>query len=68
MPLLSRGLLGGSMRRVTPADRLRYWFDNTISMGTVALIGWLFVVIVALVLAGTLFVYATGIAPEVEGT
>ena len=55
------------MRRVTLADRLRYWFDNTISMGTVALIGWLFVVIVALVLAGTLFVYATGIAPAVEG-
>jgi voltage-gated potassium channel Kch len=60
-------LLGGSMRRITLADRLRYRFDNTISRGTVALIGWLFVVIVALVLAGSLFVYATGIAPEVEG-
>ncbi len=55
------------MKRITLADRLRYRFDNTISRGTVALIGWLFVVIVALVLAGSLFVYATGIAPEVEG-
>jgi voltage-gated potassium channel Kch len=54
------------MRRITLAHRLRYWFDNTVSRGTVALIGWLFAVIVALVLASTLFVYATGIA-EIQG-
>src|SRR5215217_6992511 len=54
---------GGSMRRITLADRLRYWFDNTISRGTVALIGWLFALVAALVLTSSLFVYATGIAP-----
>lgn len=45
------------MRKVTLADWLRYRFDNTISKGTVALIGWLFLVLLALVLASTLFVY-----------
>src|SRR3712207_8527300 len=55
------------MRTITLADRLRYWFDNTISRGTVALIGWLFAVIVALVLASSLLVYATGIAPGIQG-
>ena len=51
------------MRKITLADRLRYWFDNTIARGTVALIGWLFIVVVALVLTSSLLVYATGIAP-----
>jgi voltage-gated potassium channel Kch len=55
------------MRTITPADRLRYWFDNTISRGPVALIGWLFAVIAALVLTSSLLVYATGIAPETGG-
>jgi len=55
------------MRKVTLADRLRYWFDNTISRGTVALIGWLFLVLVALVLTSTLFVYLTGLAPASGG-
>jgi ion channel POLLUX/CASTOR len=54
-------------RKVTLADRLRYRFDNTISKGTIALIGWLFLVLLALVLASTLFVYLTGIAPGAEG-
>ncbi len=57
----------GSMRKVTLADRLRYRFDNTISRGTVALIGWLFVLLAALVFAGSLVVYATGVAPDVDG-
>jgi voltage-gated potassium channel Kch len=55
------------MRKITLADRLRYRFDNTISRGTVALIGWLFVVVVALVFTSSLFVYVTGLAPKVEG-
>src|SRR5215213_6425340 len=68
-PILGRSgyLRGGSMRKITLADRLRYRFDNTISRGTVALIGWLFVVVVALVLTSSLFVYVTGLAPEVQG-
>jgi voltage-gated potassium channel Kch len=52
-----------STRKVTLADRLRYRFDNTISRGAVALIGWLFLVLLALILASTLFVYLTNIAP-----
>src|SRR5918998_4658712 len=55
------------MRMITPADRLRYWFDNTISKGPVALIGWLFAAIAALVLTSSLLVYATGIAPGQPG-
>ncbi len=42
------------MRKLTLADRLRYRFDNTISRGTVALIGWLFAVVAALVLTSSL--------------
>src|SRR5215211_1752659 len=55
------------MRRITLANRLRYWFDNTMARGTVALIGWLFVLLAALVVASALVVYATGVAPEVGG-
>ena len=55
------------MQEATLAERLRYWFDNTISRGTIALIGWLFVLILASVFAGSLLVYVTGIAPEVGG-
>ncbi len=55
------------MRRVTLADRLRYRFDNTISKGTVALIGWLFLILLALVLTSTLFIYLTGLAPGSGG-
>jgi voltage-gated potassium channel Kch len=57
----------GSMRKITLADRLRYRFDNTISRGTVALIGWLFVLLAALIFASSLVVYATGVAPEAGG-
>jgi ion channel POLLUX/CASTOR len=56
------------MRKVTLTDRLRYWFDNTISRGTVALLGWLFAVIVALVLTSSLLVYVTGIAAKPGGS
>src|ERR671910_1505051 len=55
------------MRRITLADRVRYRFDNTISRGTVALIGWLFVLLLALVFASSLVVYTTGFAPEIGG-
>ena len=55
------------MRTITLSDRLRYWFDNTVSRGPIALIGWLFAIVVALVLTSSLLVYATGIAPEVGG-
>ena len=55
------------MRKVTLADRLRYRFNNTISRGTVALISWLFAVLVILVFMSSLLVYTTGTAPEIGG-
>src|ERR687894_2030373 len=55
------------MRKITLTDRLRYQFDNTISKGTIALIGWLFLMLAALVLTSTLFVYLTGLAPSSGG-
>jgi ion channel POLLUX/CASTOR len=57
----------GNRWKITLADRLRYRFDNTISRGTVALIGWLFVLLGALVFASSLIVYVTGVAPEAGG-
>jgi voltage-gated potassium channel Kch len=38
------------LTRVTRRDRVRYWFDRTMSKGTPALIGWLGLASVALVL------------------
>ena len=37
------------MPRVTGRERLRYWFDGTMSRGTPALIGWLAVVLLSMV-------------------
>lgn len=37
------------MSRVTFRERARYWFDNTMAKGTIALIGWLALVSVALI-------------------
>ncbi|PZG08723.1 CASTOR/POLLUX-related putative ion channel [Nonomuraea aridisoli] len=37
------------MSKVTFRERVRYWFDNTMSKGTASLIGWLAVVSVALI-------------------
>ena len=42
------------MSRATFRERLRYWFDNTMSRGTVALIGWLALVSLGLILMVTL--------------
>ncbi|MFC4913548.1 CASTOR/POLLUX-related putative ion channel [Actinomadura gamaensis] len=39
------------MPRPTPRQRLGYWFDNTMSRGTPALIGWLAAVSIVLVVA-----------------
>lgn len=48
------------MRRVTFADRLRYHFDNTMSKGPIALIGWLAVASLLLIVLISLLVLATG--------
>ncbi len=55
------------MRKITLGDRLRYWFDNTMSKGPIALIGWLFLLSAILILVIALLVYATGLDPEKRG-
>ena len=45
---------GRRARRAQLGRRLRYWFDNTMSRGTVGLIGWLAIVSVALVVMITI--------------
>ncbi|MFF5207909.1 potassium transporter TrkA [Streptosporangium sp. NPDC000396] len=41
------------MSRATFRERTRYWFDNTMSRGTVALIGWLALISMGLILLVT---------------
>jgi Trk K+ transport system NAD-binding subunit len=42
------------MSRATFQERVKYWFDNTMSRGTVALIGWLALISLGLILLVTL--------------
>ncbi|MDP9864757.1 MULTISPECIES: CASTOR/POLLUX-related putative ion channel [Streptosporangium] len=42
------------MSRATFRERVRYWFDNTMSRGAVALIGWLALISLGLILLVTL--------------
>lgn len=46
------------------AERARYLFDKSMSAGTVALIGWLAVMSLAIIIVASAFVVITGIAPE----
>ncbi len=55
------------MRKITTADRLRYQFDNTMSRGTIALIGWLAILSLIMILAISLFVFVTGADATGEG-
>lgn len=52
------------MREVTLKDRLRYAFDNSLSRGPIALIGWLALISLAIVLIAAFILIVTGIAPE----
>jgi voltage-gated potassium channel Kch len=52
------------MNKISFTDRLRYAFDNTMSKGPIALIGWLAILSVAIVIVMALVVSAAGIAPE----
>lgn len=54
------------MRKITFTDRLRYQFDNIMSKGSIALIGWLFIMSAVLILLASLVVVVTGIAPVGE--
>src|SRR4051794_16811595 len=61
-------VLAPGIRSTTPTlrQKLRYRFDNTMSRGTPALVGWLAVVTILLVLLFTLLTLIFGIAPKDE--
>lgn len=52
------------MKKATLAQRLRYAFDRSLSGGTVSLIGWLALGSFVIVLAATLLILLTGLAPD----
>jgi len=54
------------VKKPTFGERLRYAFDNTLSRGTIALIGWLAVVSLALILAIALIIRLTRLAPDID--
>ncbi|MCC6906079.1 MAG: NAD-binding protein [Anaerolineae bacterium] len=54
------------MRKASFTDKLRYQFDNTMSAGPIALIGWLSLLTLTLVVAVALVVVATGVGPQAE--
>lgn len=55
------------MRKVTLRQRLRYAFDNTMSRGTPALVGWLALATFGLVVLFSLLVLAATLAPKGDG-
>lgn len=56
------------MRQIRFGDRLRYAFDNSMSRGAIALIGYLGLVSVGLILLATFAVVALHIHPEGSGS
>ena len=52
------------MNKPSFLDRARYFFDNTMSRGPVALIGWLALLSAAVILVVAVFVWIVGIAAE----
>ncbi len=53
-------------RRVTLFDQLRYRFENTLSAGPIAIIGWLAVVSLAIVIFGASVIWVCGIPSDPE--
>ena len=52
------------MKTITLGQRLRYWFDNSLSRGTASLIGWLAVISLLMVLIATTILVFTGLKPQ----
>ncbi|MBN1484456.1 MAG: potassium transporter TrkA [Chloroflexia bacterium] len=52
------------MKKITLLDRLRYAFDNTLSKGPVALVGWLLVLSLLLIVLSTAAIWAVGVSPD----
>jgi len=48
-------------------QRFNYWFDNTMSRGTIALIGWLFAISATLILSIAFLIWITRIDPGQRG-
>ncbi len=55
------------MKQITFAQKLRYRFDNTMSKGAAALIGWLFLVSLVMIVLFSAVVVLSGAAPAGEG-
>jgi voltage-gated potassium channel Kch len=51
------------MKKITLADRLRYQFDNIMSKGPIALIGWLFILSAVIIVLISAAVVAAGLQP-----
>lgn len=57
------------MQKVTFMDRVRYWFDNFMSKGTLALLAGLAVLSAIMIFAISAFVFLTGSSPDIgDGT
>jgi len=52
------------MRQISRTERLRYAFDNTMSKGSIALVGWLAVVAAVVILVVSLFVWFAALSPQ----
>ena len=50
------------MKQVSFTDRLRYWFDNTMTKGPIALITWLFIASAGFIILMASIITATGLA------
>ncbi len=47
----------------TLLDRIRYQFDNTLSKGTIALIGWLALISLVIIIIAGILISLTGLTP-----
>ena len=54
------------MRHITWQERLRYSFDNSMSRGPIALIGWLFLASALIIFVIALIVWLTGAGFQVD--
>jgi ion channel POLLUX/CASTOR len=59
-------LLEASLRRITWQQRLRYSFDNSMSRGPIALIGWLFLASSFVIFTVAFVVWVTGIGVQID--
>jgi ion channel POLLUX/CASTOR len=50
------------MGNVTFGERFRYWFDNTMAKGPIAMMAWLFLISLAIIVLIAFLVWATGVS------